>query len=151
MNSITNVFVNNNDTLVKKYNNYKASNSMIMYHITTKKNAESILKNGFDISLAKIGAFGLGINLTTDLKHLKIYNRMNKLNNYIITCSVKFNKKQRNISGKMITDENGYSYTKPKHITPSKGYDILYNKETEIYVVPLSNQVLPLFIYEINF
>jgi hypothetical protein len=51
----------------------------------------------------------------------------------------------------MITEENGNSYSKPKYITPSKGYDILYNKEIEIYVVPKSNQVLPLFIYEINF
>ena len=125
---------------------------MIMYHITTKKNAQSIIKNGFDISLSKIGAFGLGINLTTDLNHLKIYYNMNKQNNYIITCNVKFNKKQKNISGNaVIEDKNGYIYTKPKHITQSKGFDILYNKETEIYVAPSSNQVLPLFIYKINF
>ena len=67
-----------NNILLKKYNNYKASNSMIMYHITTKKNAQSIIKNGFDISLSKQGAFGLGINLTTDINHLKIYYKMNK-------------------------------------------------------------------------
>ncbi len=141
-----------NNILLTKYNNYKASNSMIMYHITTKKNAKLIIKNGFDISLSKLGAFGLGINLTTDLNHLKIYYNMNKQNNYIIMCNVKFNKKQRNISGNtLIEDENGNIYTKPKHITPSKGFDILYNKETEIYVAHFSNQVLPLFIYKINF
>jgi hypothetical protein len=150
--SMTNIIVNNNDLLLNRYNNYKASNSMIMYHITTKKNAQSIIKNGFDISLANPGAFGTGINLTTDLNHLKIYHNMNKQNNYIITCSVKFNKKQRNVSGKTImSDDNGKRYSKPKHITPSDGFDILYNKENEIYVCPSSRQVLPLFIYEINF
>jgi len=148
---MTEIVYNNNNILLKKYNNYNASNSMIMYHITTKKNAQSIIKNGFDISLSKHGAFGLGINLSTDINHLKIYYKMNKQNNYIITCTVKFNKKQRNISGKLITDEHGNMYTKPKHLTPSKGFDILYNKENEIYVVPSSNQVYPLFIYEINF
>jgi hypothetical protein len=42
-----------NDLLLNKYNLYKAKYKKIMYHITSKKNAESILKNGFDINLSK--------------------------------------------------------------------------------------------------
>ena len=76
-----NILFNNNDILLKKYNNYKASNSMIMYHITDKKSAQSIIKNGFDISLSTPGAFGTGINLTTDYNHLQIYYNMNEKNN----------------------------------------------------------------------
>jgi len=130
-------------------NIYKAKHTVIMYHLTSKKNAINILKKGFDISLSKRGAFGLGINLTTDINHLKHY--YNSKTNYIVICMVKFNKKQKNSSGPEIVKENGEEYTKPKYIKPSKGYDILYVPGINIYVVPKSEQVNPIMIAKIKF
>jgi hypothetical protein len=96
---------NNNIVIDINNNLYKAKHNVIMYHITSKKNAINILKNGFDVSLSKRGAFGLGINLTTDINHLKHYYT-NKTN-YIVICMVKYNKRQKNSSGPEIIKENG--------------------------------------------
>ena len=68
--NIETIKLQNNNILLNKYKLYNANNDIIMYHITSKKNAESILKNGFNIEFAKRGAFGKGINLTTDINHL---------------------------------------------------------------------------------
>ena len=134
---------NNNNNL------YKAKHTVIMFHLTSKKNATNILKNGFDVSLSKRGAFGLGINLTTDINHLKHYYT-NKTN-YIVICMVKYNKRQKNSSGPEVIKENGEEYTKPKYNKPSKGYDILYVPGINIYVVPKSEQVIPIMIVKIKF
>ena len=69
-----------------------------MYHLTSKENAESILQNGFNISLSKRGAYGLGINLTTEINHLKHYY-IKDIYNYIVVSNVKFNHPMPNTSG----------------------------------------------------
>jgi len=149
--NIKNILLSTNNSILQKHNIYKSKHSLIMFHITTKENAINILNNGFDITLSKRGAFGKGINLTTDIDHIKHY--YNKKSNYIVVCIVKFNKKQNNTSDikTMIKDENGNEYSKPKYITPSKGYDILYVSGPEIYVVPKSEQVYPIMIGKIKF
>lgn len=149
MKDISKIKLQSNNKILQKYRSYNSSHELIMYHLTTKKNAYNILKNGFDISLSKRGAFGLGINLTTDINHLKNY--YDNKTNYLIICLVKFNKKQKNKSGPEIIKENGNEYTKPKYITPSKGYDILYAPGLNIYVVPQSIQVYPVLIGKITY
>jgi len=146
---IKNIVLSKNNTILDKFSLYKSKNSKLMYHITSQENAINILNNGFDISLSKRGAFGIGINLTTNINHLKHY--YNNKNNYIVVCIVKFNKKQKNSSGPDIIRENGEEYTKPKYVKPSKGYDILYVPGPEIYVAPKTEQVYPILIGKIKF
>ena len=50
---INDIEISMNDLLLNKYNLYKAKYKKIMYHITSKKNAENILKYGFDINLSE--------------------------------------------------------------------------------------------------
>lgn len=147
---IKNIVLSTNNTILDKFSLYKSKKSKLMYHITSEENAINILNNGFDIRLSKKGAFGKGINLTTDINHLKHY--YNKKTNYIIVCIVKFNKKQNNSSNNnIIIKEDGVSYSKPKYIIPSKGYDILYVSGPEIYVAPKTEQVYPILIGKIKF
>lgn len=146
---IKNIVLSKNNTMFDKFNLYKSKKSKLMYHITSEENAIKILNNGFDVSLSKRGAFGKGINLTTEINHLKHY--YNKKLNYIVVCIVKFNKKQNNSSGPEIIKDNGEEYTKPKYVKPSKGYDILYVPGPEIYVAPKTEQVYPILIGKIKF
>ena len=143
---INDIELSMNDLLLNKYNLYKAKYKKIMYHITSKKNAENILKYGFDINLSKRGAFGTGINLTTDINRLKYYYN-NKIN-YIVICKVKYNKRKFNISGPEMIDK--YT-TKPKYDFPQKEYDVLYAKGPEIYVIPNTDQIYPVLISKIKF
>ena len=136
-----------------KYNTYVCNlcnedvKELTMYHITSKDNATKILEEGFNINLSKMGAFGKGINLTTDILHLlHYYNINNEEENYIVVCKVKFYKKMLNTSGPEMIDEYN---TKPKFETPPKGYDALYVKGPEIYVIPNSEQIKPLYIAKI--
>ena len=52
-----------------------------------------------------------------------------------------------NTSGPEMIDEYN---TKPKFETPPKGYDALYIKGPEIYLIPNSEQIKPLYIAKIN-
>jgi len=144
--SISNIKLSKNKTLLKKYKSYDGSSEKIMYHITSKENAENILNNGFDISKSKRGAFGIGINLTTDIKHLKHY--YNSETNYIVYCKVKLNNAMKNTSGPEMIDE---WTTKPLYDQPPAGYDALYVPGPEIYVIPSSDQVYPILIAKIKF
>ena len=135
-----------------KYDAYGCNehiNELTMYHITSKDNAIKILENGFDVNLSKRGAFGKGINLTTDIFNLcNYYNKTNEDDNYIVVCKVKFLKKMFNTSGPEKMND-GYT-TKPKFETPPEGYDALYGSGPEIYVIPNSDQVMPLYIGKIK-
>jgi hypothetical protein len=143
---ISDIELSMNNLLLNKYNLYKAKYTKIMYHITSEKNAESILQNGFNINLSKRGAFGTGINLTTDINHLKHYYN-NKIN-YVVICKVKYNKRKFNISGPEMIDK--YT-TKPKYDFPLKRYDALYVKGPEIYVISNTDQIYPVLITKIKF
>jgi hypothetical protein len=145
--NLKNIKFVSNKKLKEKYSLYNCNNckQLIMYHVTYKEAAESILKEGFDLKYTKRGAFGKGINLTTDFKHLKHY--FNEETNYVVVSLVKFNKKLKNTSGPEMLDK--YT-TKPKYDFPLEGIDALYAKEDhEIYVIPNSEQVYPLYIGEI--
>ena len=153
---ILNITMNTNKLVETKYDTYichscnECVNELTMYHITTKDNAINILENGFDINLSKRGAFGKGINLTTDIYHLRnYYSENNEDDNYIVVCKVKFYKKMLNTSGPERMSD-GYT-TKPKFENPPEGYDALYGSGPEIYVIPNSEQVNPLYIAKIKF
>ncbi len=128
-----------------------------MYHITSYENAKLILQNGFDVSKSHRGAFGLGINLSSDINHLRHYYNKDKTN-YIIKCNVKFNKEKKNYTQqnskgnmKWVKNNKGVDiYTKPKYTKPPKGYNSLYVPGPEIYVIPTSQQVYPSLIGKVN-
>lgn len=44
-----------------------------MFHITSLENAKQIMKNNFDIKKCKTHAFGIGVNLSDNMEHLKKY------------------------------------------------------------------------------
>jgi len=150
---ITEINMESNELLKSKYDLYvcktcnESMKELTMYHITSERNAKIILKEGFNINLSKRGAFGKGINLTTDINHLRHYYDKD-INNHVIVCKVKFYKKMLNTSGPEMIDE--YT-TKPKYETPPKGYDVLYASGPEIYVIPNSEQVKPIYIAKISF
>jgi len=152
---ISKITVVSNKLLETKYKTYVRDSynvdatEIIMFHITSKDNAVNILENGFDTNLAKMGAFGKGINLTTDVYHLRnYYNAKNPDDNYIVVCNVKFYKKMLNTSGPEKLND-GYT-TKPRFETPPPGYDALYAEGPKIYVIPNSEQVNPLYIAKIS-
>jgi len=111
--------------------------------------------DGFDINLSKTGAFGTGINLTTDIINLRPYYCIicKIIRNYIVICKVKYNKRKFNTSGPEMIDK----YTsKPKYDFSTinnnrKIYDALYVKRHDIYVIPNVNQIYPLAIGKIKF
>jgi len=144
--NLKNIKVVSNKKLKENYDSYDCDicTELIMYHATSKTAAESILSNGFDLRYTKRGAFGRGINLTTDFNHLKHY--FNEETNYVVVSLVKFNKKLENTSGPEMLDE--YT-TKPRYDFPLEGIDALYAKGPEIYVIPNSEQVYPIYIGEI--
>jgi len=80
---------------------------------------------------------------------------MKKIN--LIICNVKFNKKQLNDTElnnngnmKWILNNNGKKlHTKPIFNKVPEGYDALYVKGLEIYVIPNSEQVYPIMICKI--
>ena len=156
--SLNDIILNKNKKLFSDFKK-KLGKEMIMYHITNKESAKSILLNGFDTSRSHRGAFGKGVNLSTNINHLKHYiNKNNIDDNYIIKCIVKFNKLKKN---KTLTNKNGEMlfvrnskgnmlHSKPKYNTPPSGYNGLYVPGPEIYVIPTSQQVYPLLIGKIN-
>jgi hypothetical protein len=144
------IFINQNiNKFIKKgkYKNYK-----ILYHITKLKYAKNILKNNFDVTKSKTCAFGKGINMTNDIKHLKNYYDEKKYNTVVISL-VKYNKLLKNESYyKDINCEESqkylkkYSFTRPKYLKSTKLYDGFYSKYNNIYVIKKSSLIYPLFI-----
>ena len=100
-------------------------------------------------------AFGKGVNLATNISHLKHYYNIykNKNNNVsIIVCQVcvkKSHENESNITAKDFRKE--YSYSKPKYMSPKKGYDSMYGFDKTIWVIPSSSRVYPSFVIEGKF
>ena len=122
-----------NSFINSKYKKYK-----IAYHITTFKNAQNILKNGFDVSKSKSFAFGKGINLTTDINHLKHYYYENT--NIIILCIIRYNKLKYNtpLNDKEYLKKYGigaeeyikkYKSSNVRYMDVPKGYEGFYNDD----------------------
>jgi len=156
---LDNIKLCSNISILNNYNSYKAKNEMIMYHITSKPNALSILQNGFDISkCGEIGtSCGKGINLSSKIDHLQHYCNDKTRIYYIIKCLVKFNKKKKNYTKKNSTGKDiyikkndCYNHTIPEYNKPPAGYNALYVPGPEIYVIPTSQQVYPILIGKVN-
>ena len=100
-------------------------------------------------------AFGKGVNLATNISHLKHYYSMykNKNNNVsIIVCQVCVKKSHENESD--ITEKKfmeKYGYSKPKYMSPKKGYDSMYSFDKTIWIIPRSSRVYPSFVIEGQF
>jgi len=141
--NITKKEINN---FIGKYKKYK-----ILYHITTYKNAKNILKNGFNLSKSKKRAFGKGINLTDNYKHLfHYYNKKNV--NTVVVSLVKYNKLIYNPPFYTSKDSNNSSkyfakhgHTKPTYMIVPKGYEGF--KYDSIYVMKSKKFVFPLFLF----
>jgi hypothetical protein len=120
----------------------------VMYHNTSKANAISILKNGFDPSKSRMKAFGAGVNFSTILEEVYRYNFAKT--NYIIVSLVKYNKKKLNSSNPddMVMEEEDFAYSKPTYMHPPKGYNALFYKD--IHVIPTSEQIYPMYAYPIG-
>ena len=132
----------------KKYKNYK-----ILYHITTENNAKNILKNNFNIKKSKNHSFGIGINMTDNIKHLKYYQ--NKKLNSIIVCLVKYNKLKfnptyyDNINCKESIDYiKKYGYSRPTYLKAPKNYNGFVNDD--IYVIKNNKYIYPILYYKIS-
>lgn len=124
------------------YNNYK--NYELVYHITSKKNADSILKNNFDISKTKQFAYGYGISFTTDKNHLNVYNKMNKrIYNYVVVSIINYDKLKYNPSS---SEKTKLGYSKPRHFKIPKDYDGFYYNDMR--VIEDINLIHPVIIYK---
>lgn len=130
----------------KIYKHYK-----LMFHITSEKSAKNIMKNGVDISKSTRGAFGIGINLTNDIKHLSHYYDK-KTSNTIIVCLVKYNKLKLN-SSNINNNEffKKFGYSKPKYEYVPKGYEGFFfeKKKANIFVFKSKKYVFPLYTFQI--
>ena len=82
-----------NPDLLTKFHAYKAKHLEVMYHCTSKANAISILKNGFDPSKSRMKAFGAGVNFSTILE--EVYRYKFAKTNYIIVSLVKYTAKYK--------------------------------------------------------
>ncbi len=148
-NTNNNIIECNNPTLLENFNKYKGKIVEKMFHITTKENAEKILKEGFDPTRSRTKAFGEGVNFSNNLEELSTYQT--KKVNCIIVSLVKYNKKKLNTSdiynpviGK--NEFGKFGYSKPKYMHPPKGYDALYSGDY-IYVIPNKDQIYPMYAY----
>lgn len=132
----------------------KKPKEYIMYHITKNKYAKSIAKNGLDISRSKYRAFGKGVNLSNDITHLKRYKDIlgNPKDATIIVCQVYIGESHANYSdgGKDKEYHKKYGHSKPKYMSPKKGYDSMYAANKTIWIIPSSARVYPLFLIKIK-
>jgi len=127
----------------------------MMYHLTTKENALSILEHNFDMKLSKMRAFGKGANLTTNKEHLMHY--YSKTNNYIVVVLVKYNKLKYNPpytwkkSEKKEKDEyfKTHNHSKPTLMTTPKDYEgMIYN---DIIIISNKKYMFPICAEKIQF
>lgn len=96
-----------------------------MFHITSQTNATNIIKNGFDTSKSKRGAFGIGINLSNKINHVLHYYNQNC--NTIIVCMVKYNKLKKNSTNNENKEYiNQYEHSRPEYMyVPKNMMDFL--------------------------
>jgi len=126
----------------KKYKHYK-----IMFHITSQTNATNIIKNGFDTSKSKRGAFGIGINLSNKINH--VLNYYNQNCNTIIVCMVKYNKLKKNSTNNENKEYiNQYEHSRPEYMYVPKKYDGFFT-DFNIYVMRSKKNVCPLLSFKI--
>jgi hypothetical protein len=119
----------------------------IMYHITSRKSAMEIMRDGFDPKRAKTKAFGAGINVSSEFNEVLRYAPDDEP--CIIFCIVTYHRAMLNESDvtQMIHEvcEDGAEvwYSKPTYMHPPWGYNVLCCDK--IWVFPSSEQVIPIF------
>ena len=122
---------------------------VIMYHMTSRKAAMKIMQDGFDPKRARSKAFGEGINVSSEMNEVLQYAPKDDVP-CIIFCMVTYHRAIPNDSDckQMIHEvsEDGTEawFSKPKYMHPPPGYDALCYDD--IYVFPLSEQVIPMFM-----
>ena len=120
---------------------------VIMYHMTSRKSAQNIMKHGFDPKRARTKAFGAGINVSSKFNEVLRYAPDDEP--CIIFCIVTYRRALLNEPDvtQMIHEvcEDGAElwYSKPTYMHPPPGYDALFCDD--IYVFPSSAQVIPIF------
>lgn len=120
---------------------------VIMYHMTSRKSAQNIMKHGFDPKRARTKAFGAGINVSSEFSEVLRYAPDDEP--CIIFCMVTYHRGKPNESDvtQMIHEvcEDGAEvwYSKPTYMHPPPRYDALFCDD--IYVFPSSAQVIPIF------
>jgi hypothetical protein len=140
---------------LKACEQFKLPKILLLYHLTKTSNVESICKNGFNINMSKIRAFGKGVNLASNIMHLKNYYNMHKNKNgsvSIIVCQVCVKNYHENFSD--FTDKKfikKFGYSKPLYITPKKGYDSMYAVKKNIWIIPSSSRIYPSYVIEGRF
>jgi hypothetical protein len=123
---------------------------VIMYHMTSRKSAQNIMKHGFDPKRARTKAFGAGINVSSEFNEVLRYAPDDEP--CIIFCIVTYHRGKPNESDvtQMIHEvcEDGAEvwYSKPTYMHPPPGFDALYCDD--IYVFPSSAQVIPIFFIQ---
>ena len=122
---------------------------VVMYHMTTRESAIKIMQGGFDPRKARSKAFGEGINVSSKMKEVLQYAPKDDVP-CIIFCMVTYHRAIPNDSDckqmihEVSKDGNEAWFSKPKYMHPPPGYDALCYDD--IYVFPLSEQVIPMFM-----
>lgn len=120
---------------------------VIMYHMTSRKSAMEIKRDGFDLKRARTKALGAGINVSSEFNEVLRYAPDDEP--CIIFCMVTYRRAMPNESDvtQMVHEvcEDGAElwYSKPTYMHPPPGYDALCCDD--IYVFPSSEQVIPIF------
>ena len=129
----------------------------LMFHITNRKSAREIAKNGFDISKSKLMAFGRGVNLCKDLQGVIKFHPMHasrKGLSTIIVCQVQIGKSHgnRSFDEQVVELPDGNIYSKPEFYKPKIGFDCMYSESPhkEIWIIPSSARVYPSFLIDIK-
>lgn len=107
-----------------------------LYHGTSVENGQMIMSEGFKI-FGNVGAFGIGVNLSPNLKHTLMYASGDE--SCTIVCKVAIGKMHANTS----CEVKGHRGSVPDHIKPRRGYDAMYGSRGMIIVVPSAARVLP--------
>ena len=121
---------------------------VIMYHMTSRNAAIKIIQDGFDTKRARSKAFGAGINVSCEIMEVLRYAPDD--NPCIIFCMITYHRAMPNESDcaqmihEVLEDGTEEWFSKPKYMHPPPGYDALYCDD--IYVLPSSWQVIPLFM-----
>jgi hypothetical protein len=135
--------------LQKRYKHYQ-----IMYHLTSRKSAFSILKNNFDVKRSKQRAFGRGINLAIHKRHLHRYASKSQ-SNYLIVSLVRYQKLKYNPpypfkkTDDFMTYYNKHGYSRPTYMHTPKGYQGMY--WGDICVMASARDVFPLYVAKVRF
>lgn len=135
-----------------KYKNVKVR---ILFHLTNNNSGKLIAQNGFDVSRGKTKAYGKGIYFTDKIIDLKrylhhIHDKDESGSVTIMVCCVIIGKAHLNYSDPSdLRYFEKYGYSRPKYMSPRKGYDSMYTKDG-IWIIPVSSRIYPKYLVKIK-